>query len=262
MKGTRDTKRSGAPSPPGPERVDRRLHQRRQVLAAQPAHRRRRAGRGRALRDPRPDHPAHDHRRRPGLHDVATPSGSCGTCRTSWSRRSARRWRRSPTPTWSLHVVDGSHPDPEGQIAAVREVFAEIGADKVPELIVINKADAADPMVVARLRQREPHSVVVSAQDRRGHRRGAGRRSRASCPGRGSSSRRCCPTSAATWSTGSTSSGEIASLEHTGDGTLVARPRPRGPRRRAGGVRRLRSGAAGFPASAGEPALLGQRKPH
>src|ERR1041384_1105967 len=29
-----------------------------------------------------------------------------------------------------LHVVDGSHPDPEGQIAAVREVFAEIGADK------------------------------------------------------------------------------------------------------------------------------------
>ena len=63
-----------------------------------------------------------------------------------------------------LHVVDGSHPDPEGQIAAVREVFAEIGADKVPELIVINKADAADPMVIARLRQREPHSVVVSAK--------------------------------------------------------------------------------------------------
>ncbi|HMD10864.1 MAG TPA: GTPase HflX, partial [Marmoricola sp.] len=53
-----------------------------------------------------------------------------------------------------LHVVDGSHPDPEGQIAAVREVFAEIGADKVPELVVINKADLADPMVLARLRQR------------------------------------------------------------------------------------------------------------
>lgn len=63
-----------------------------------------------------------------------------------------------------LHVVDGSHPDPEGQIAAVREVFAEIGADKVPELIVINKADAADPMVIARLLAREPHSVVVSAK--------------------------------------------------------------------------------------------------
>jgi GTP-binding protein HflX len=62
-----------------------------------------------------------------------------------------------------LHVVDGAHPDPEGQLAAVREVLAEIGADKLPELVVINKADVADPMVIARLRQREPHSVVVSA---------------------------------------------------------------------------------------------------
>ncbi|HEU5454991.1 MAG TPA: GTPase HflX [Nocardioides sp.] len=63
-----------------------------------------------------------------------------------------------------LHVVDGSHPDPEGQLSAVREVFAEIGADKVREVVVINKADLADPMVIARLRQREPHSVVVSAR--------------------------------------------------------------------------------------------------
>ncbi|QBR92293.1 GTPase HflX [Nocardioides euryhalodurans] len=63
-----------------------------------------------------------------------------------------------------LHVVDGSHPDPEGQLAAVREVFAEIGATGVPELVVINKADLADPMVLARLQAREPHSVVVSAK--------------------------------------------------------------------------------------------------
>ncbi|MEZ0578117.1 GTPase HflX [Nocardioides sp. MH1] len=63
-----------------------------------------------------------------------------------------------------VHVVDGSHVDPEGQISAVREVLAEIGAAKIPELIVINKADVADPMVVARLKQREPHTVVVSAR--------------------------------------------------------------------------------------------------
>jgi len=63
-----------------------------------------------------------------------------------------------------LHVVDGSHPDPEGQLAAVREVLAEIGADTVPELVAINKADAADPLVVSRLKGREPHSVVVSAK--------------------------------------------------------------------------------------------------
>src|SRR6195952_1303050 len=63
-----------------------------------------------------------------------------------------------------LHVFDGSHPDPEGQLAAVREVLAEIGATEVPEIVVINKADAADPLVLARLQREEPHSVVVSAR--------------------------------------------------------------------------------------------------
>ncbi len=63
-----------------------------------------------------------------------------------------------------LHVVDVAHPDPEGQIAAVREVLAEVGADSVPEIIVLNKADAADPEVIDRLRRREPRSIVVSAR--------------------------------------------------------------------------------------------------
>ncbi|MER7608437.1 GTPase HflX [Nocardioides sp. NPDC127503] len=63
-----------------------------------------------------------------------------------------------------VHVVDGSHPDPEGQLAAVREVFAEIGASEVPELVVINKADISDPLVIARLLRAEPHSVAVSAK--------------------------------------------------------------------------------------------------
>ncbi|MFS0884708.1 GTPase HflX [Aeromicrobium sp. 179-A 4D2 NHS] len=63
-----------------------------------------------------------------------------------------------------LHVVDGSHPDPEGQITAVRQVFAEVGAVEVPEIVVINKADEADPLVLKTLLAREPHSVVVSAR--------------------------------------------------------------------------------------------------
>ena len=63
-----------------------------------------------------------------------------------------------------LHIVDGSHPDPEGQIAAVRAVFAEIGASEVPEIIVINKADVADDLTVKKLLAREPHAVVVSAR--------------------------------------------------------------------------------------------------
>jgi len=40
-----------------------------------------------------------------------------------------------------VHVVDGSGPDPEGSMAAVREVLAEIGAGDVPELLVFNKSD-------------------------------------------------------------------------------------------------------------------------
>jgi len=67
-----------------------------------------------------------------------------------------------------LHIVDGSHPDPEGQIAAVREVFADVDAAGVPELIVINKADVADPLVIARLLAREPHAVVCSARTNEG----------------------------------------------------------------------------------------------
>jgi GTP-binding protein HflX len=66
-----------------------------------------------------------------------------------------------------LHVVDGSHPDPESQLAAVRQVIGEIGAGDILEIVVINKADAADPLVIDRLTRREPHSVVVSA--RTGH---------------------------------------------------------------------------------------------
>ncbi len=67
-----------------------------------------------------------------------------------------------------VHVVDGSDDDPEGQITAVREVLAEIGAQHVPEIIVINKADAADAETLARLQRREPHSIVVSARTGQG----------------------------------------------------------------------------------------------
>ncbi|MEV0166565.1 GTPase HflX [Nonomuraea fuscirosea] len=68
-----------------------------------------------------------------------------------------------------LHVVDGSHPDPEGQLAAVREVFADIeGAAEVPEIVVINKADAADQEVLDRIARRERDSIVVSARTGKG----------------------------------------------------------------------------------------------
>ena len=63
-----------------------------------------------------------------------------------------------------LHVVDGSHPDPEGQISAVREVLADVDAADIKEVVVVNKADIADPEVIDRLRRQERHCIVVSAR--------------------------------------------------------------------------------------------------
>ena len=62
-----------------------------------------------------------------------------------------------------LHIVDGSDEAPLEQISAVREVLNEIDAGNVRELIVINKADIADPEQVAQLLRAEPHAFVVSA---------------------------------------------------------------------------------------------------
>lgn len=62
-----------------------------------------------------------------------------------------------------LHVVDSSDPAAITQAAAVREVLGEIGADHTPELVVLNKADRADPLDLQVLRTRWPGAVVVSA---------------------------------------------------------------------------------------------------
>ncbi len=61
-----------------------------------------------------------------------------------------------------LHVVDASAVDPNGQIAAVREVLAEIDADKVSELLVINKSDL-DPDEAKRLVYEHQGAVAFSA---------------------------------------------------------------------------------------------------
>jgi GTPase len=61
-----------------------------------------------------------------------------------------------------VHVVDCTAADPEGQIAAVREVLTEIGAAHLPELLVFNKCDA-EPDVAKNLVDRHEGSVAVSA---------------------------------------------------------------------------------------------------
>ncbi|HEV3281679.1 MAG TPA: GTPase HflX [Acidimicrobiales bacterium] len=67
-----------------------------------------------------------------------------------------------------LHVVDGTASDLEGQVDAVRTVLAEIGADRLPELMVVNKADARPPDGVSeqaeRLLAAHEGSLMVSAR--------------------------------------------------------------------------------------------------
>nr|WP_246450088.1 GTPase HflX [Allostreptomyces psammosilenae] len=67
-----------------------------------------------------------------------------------------------------LHVVDGAHPDPTAQLAAVRQVIADVEAQDVPEIVVVNKADAADPLVLQALLRREPRAIAVSARTGQG----------------------------------------------------------------------------------------------
>jgi GTP-binding protein HflX len=61
-----------------------------------------------------------------------------------------------------VHVVDGSHQDPLGQIKAVREVIRDIGGEKIPEIIALNKADIADPEMMRLVLREEPDAYPVS----------------------------------------------------------------------------------------------------
>ena len=76
-----------------------------------------------------------------------------------------------------VHVVDGSAPDLQGQIDAVHTVLAEIGADGMPELLVINKSDALGSgedgpegagEEARRLMAAHPGSALISARTGRG----------------------------------------------------------------------------------------------
>ncbi|WP_432495507.1 GTPase HflX [Kineococcus gypseus] len=126
-----------------------------------------------------------------------------------------------------LHVVDGSHPDPEGQLAAVRSVLAEVGADKVTELVAINKADVADPEVLQRLLARERGAVVVSARTGEGIER-LRERLAEELPVPDVQLEVCVPYDRGELVHRVHTTGQVLAEEHTGTGTrLLARVRPR-----------------------------------
>jgi len=62
-----------------------------------------------------------------------------------------------------VHVVDGADVDPLAQVAAVRTVLAQIDAADVPEIMVVNKVDAASSEALTGLRHALPKAVFVSA---------------------------------------------------------------------------------------------------
>ncbi len=66
-----------------------------------------------------------------------------------------------------VHVVDGSDVNPLAQIDAVHQVISEVIADHhgdpPPELLAVNKTDAAGDVALAKLRHALPGAVFVSA---------------------------------------------------------------------------------------------------
>lgn len=67
-----------------------------------------------------------------------------------------------------VHVVDGSDEHPLAQVNAVRQVVNDVVAEydiaPPPELLVVNKIDAATDLGLAALRRALPDAVFVSAQ--------------------------------------------------------------------------------------------------
>ncbi|MGH2682741.1 MAG: GTPase HflX [Actinomycetota bacterium] len=61
-----------------------------------------------------------------------------------------------------LHVADASAADVEEQVQAVREVLGRIGADGIPEVLALNKADLLSEVDRARAQRWFPDAVLVS----------------------------------------------------------------------------------------------------
>lgn len=67
-----------------------------------------------------------------------------------------------------VHVVDGTDPDPLGQIATVRQVIADAGAAAITELVVFNKIDLVDDQRQVELRGLVPGAILVSTRSGEG----------------------------------------------------------------------------------------------
>ena len=166
--------------------------------------------------------------RRRGRARSPTPSASSASCPTTWSRRSSRRSRWSPTPTsWSTSSTPRRRPRGPDRRRARRP--GEIGAGDVPELLVFNKVRPRRPTPTLRsVLARHPGRWRLGPHRRGGRRppRAIGDRLRALATWSSCSS----PTTAATCWPPSTARARCWSRSTSDEAaTLSGPPRYRGP---------------------------------
>ena len=144
-----------------------RLHQCRQVDPVQPADPRRRAGRGPAVRDARPDDARDRAARASTRRSCRTRSASSPICRPSSSPPSGRRSRRWSRPISSSTSATSPIPTARRSAPTSSEVLAEIGRARRRALIEAwNKIDLLGAEEAARVRAeaaRREDVVVLSA---------------------------------------------------------------------------------------------------
>ena len=131
---------------------------------AQRAYRRRGPGRGRAVRHPGPGRPARWNAVRTRAHADQHRWGSSGTCRTSWSRHSAPRWRKPPRRTSSCTWWTGPTPNPRRKSPRSAACWPRSARRTCQSSWWSTRSTQADPVVLQGLRAREPGSLSVSAK--------------------------------------------------------------------------------------------------
>ena len=155
----------GAPRAAGGR--DRRLHERRQVDAAQHAD-------PAATCWPRTSCSRRSIRRRGGCGSRAsarssspTRSASSAICPRDLARAFRATLEELDDADLLLHVVDAADPAHEQQIAAVETILADLGLAETPRLLVLNKIDLLLPEDRPRVGQARGDlpAVAISAQD-------------------------------------------------------------------------------------------------
>ena len=70
-----------------------------------------------------------------------------------------KRW----TPPFCIHVVDAADPAFRSHIQVTKEVLEDIGAGKLPSLLILNKIDIVDSSRKALLEKEFPEAIAMSA---------------------------------------------------------------------------------------------------